>query len=296
MPLGNHILASVRRQVSLEPDLLGRPNATAAGHELALTVEIDNMPVAPGDVVAVVAFATCIGRVGAVIAKVAVEALGSTRPPIVVARHRASARQNRLAAPGCRGVAIREIGEGAVGIDVVTGGEDSAGDSLNDIAGRGILGDRTGGDVAGAYKHRVCARRGVEGPGRTRRRGRAIADGDIPFELLAGVQACPLCGCTVPGGDTRVLRDLSEDATGIRPPEEGDGQWVTAVRVGDADSKSWGGANARRAIGRRIDGRRIWRLVSERGHEAGYPGRAIGQRAGETSHGATGCRARTFID
>src|SRR5215213_7056620 len=80
MPLGNHILASVRRQVSLEPDLLGRPNATAAGHELALTVEIDNMPVAPGDVVAVVAFATCIGRVGAVIAKVAVEVLGSTRP------------------------------------------------------------------------------------------------------------------------------------------------------------------------------------------------------------------------
>ena len=76
MPHGDHVLGAVGGEVGLEPDRPGlSPSRAATGHELAFAVEVDDVPVAAGDVVAVVALAARIGRIGAVVAEVAGQAV-----------------------------------------------------------------------------------------------------------------------------------------------------------------------------------------------------------------------------
>ena len=194
------------------------------------------MPVARRDVVAVVALAVRVGRRSAEVAVVAVQVVRRRArvAPVVVAGDRARPRLDRRITPRRRGVAVREVGGGAARVDVVADGEDVAVDALDDVAGRRVLGDRARGDVADPDEDGVGARDGVEGPGRAGRRVRAVADGRIPLERLAGAEARPGRGVVRARGDAGVLGDLREVAARQRTPEEGDRQRV-GVRIGDAD-------------------------------------------------------------
>ena len=89
VPERDDVLAAVGGEVGLQPQLLGRARGAATGDELALAVEVDDVPVADGDVVAVVALAVRVGGAGAEVGAVAGEGLGrGARAPVVVARVR----------------------------------------------------------------------------------------------------------------------------------------------------------------------------------------------------------------
>ena len=124
------------------------PAAQPPGTSCALAVEVDDVPVAARDVVAVVALAVRVGRGRAEVAVVAVEVVRAARAPVMVAGHRAGAALDPGAAPRRRRIAVRELGRDAVVVDVVAGGQDVALDALDDVAGRGVFGDRARRDVA----------------------------------------------------------------------------------------------------------------------------------------------------
>ena len=233
VPDGDHVLRAVGGEVGLEPQILGRAGVAAAGHELALAVEVDDVPVAAGDVVAVVARPAGV-RVRPVVPEVAIEVLGVAGAPVVVARHRPRPRLDRRIAPRCGRVAVGEVSSCAIWIDVVAGREHDAVDPQDEIAGSRVFGDGARRDVAGPDEHGIGARAGVERPGRAGRRKGAVADGDVPLERLAGTEARPGDGVVAARGDSGVLSNLRVVATRERTTEVRDRQRVR-VGIGDAD-------------------------------------------------------------
>ncbi len=116
------------------------------------------MPVAAGDVVAVVALAAGIGRVGAVVAEVAVRFSVS---PVPQSWLPGTGRVRDLTAVLPHGVvlvAVRELGGGAVGIDVVAGREDVPWMPAMSSPVAVSVGDVARGDIAGTDEDRVSAR------------------------------------------------------------------------------------------------------------------------------------------
>ena len=186
----------------------------------------------------------------------------------MVARDRAGTGLDRAAPGGL--VAVRVIRERCRRIDVVAGGPDVALDATDDRARRRVLGPRTVGDVAGPDEYRVGARDGVEGPGRTGRGQRPVADGGVPLELLAGAQAGPGLRVVGAGGDSCVLGDLGEVAARERATEEGHGERV-GVGIGHADAQRRRGADPGASVGRRVERRRVRRVGSGGRDEAGRP-------------------------
>ena len=234
MPDGDDVLRAVGSEVGAEPQLLRGAHVTAAGHQLALAVEIHDVPIAAGNVVAVVAVPVCVGCSAAEVRVVTVEVVGSglVRSPVVVAGGRA--RSGLDGATPCRLVAVGVVRErGALRVHVVARGPDGAHDAADDRRRRRVLGASAVGDVAGAHQDRIRAWGRGERPGRAGGCLPGICDGDEPFEGLARADRVP---CRAGGGGRHVgvLGDLCEGAAGERPAEEGDGEGV-AIRIGDAD-------------------------------------------------------------
>ena len=133
-------------------------------------------------------------------------------------------REDRRAAPRRGRVTIRVFLSRAGVIDIIASREDNPVDALNDVACGCVIGHRAGGNVTHAHEDRVGAWGGVERPGGGGG-GSAIANRYIPFERLTSADVHPGCGRIRSGHDAGILRDLGEHPTGIRPPEERDGQW-----------------------------------------------------------------------
>ena len=130
VPQGDDVLGAVGGEVGLQPQLLGRARGAATDDQLALAVEVDDVPVARGDVVAVVVLAVRIGRAGAEVGAIRREGLGrGARAPVVVAGYGSGACLDGAAPAGL--VAVRVIGRGPGRIDVVAGGPDGARDSAD---------------------------------------------------------------------------------------------------------------------------------------------------------------------
>jgi hypothetical protein len=97
-----------------------------------------------------------------------------------------------LVAPPGRLVAEGEFGEGAVGVGVVAGGEDGAGDGVEQFGGGFVVVVGAAGDVAGADEN------GGGGPARLRR-------GEEGTDEEQGAEADPRAGARGPAGPEEVL-------------------------------------------------------------------------------------------
>ena len=144
---GDDVLRRVRVQVGRQPVDLCGSDAAPARNKRALGVQCDDVPVAAGDVVAVVAIPA---RRGSVVGEVAREI---PRRPVVVPGHRPCPRLDRAPPRGV--IAVVEVDEGAIGIDVVADREDLAGDA-GDGGGRTLIAWVAAlGDVARTHEDRI---------------------------------------------------------------------------------------------------------------------------------------------